>query len=214
MASPSDDRETVEERPDVDPWHTRRRVVPVHSERFPELVTDARELYDRITGSNPPDDAVDAAIAHLRAANELLRPYEVPEFDAPAGKLDFADGRGQPLLLPLQFEVMTTDDVRARVRFPRAYLGGNTAAHGGTLPLLFDEVLGHLSNSGARPVARTAYLHVNYRKITPIDTDLVIEAHLEREEGRKRWVSGRLLHGDTLLSDAEGLFVVLLPGQP
>jgi acyl-coenzyme A thioesterase PaaI-like protein len=100
------------------------------------------------------------------------------------------------------------------VVFRRLHLGGGGAAHGGTLPLLFDEVLGRLSNSGDRPTARTAYLKVNYRHITPLNTELDVEGRLERQDGRKRWITGRLAHGDTLLADAEGLFVQLRPGQP
>ena len=34
------------------------------------------------------------------------------------------------------------------------------------------------------------------------------------EQGRKRLLRGTLRHGDTLCAEVEGLFVVLLPGQP
>ena len=104
--------------------------------------------------------------------------------------------------------------MRGRVVFTRIYLGGNGAAHGGTVPLLFDEVLGRLNSSGGRSVGRTAYLHVNYRHITPIGRELELEATLDRIEGRKRFITGRLRDGDTVVADAEGLFVELLPGQP
>jgi acyl-CoA thioesterase FadM len=61
---------------------------------------------------------------------------------------------------------------------------------------------------------RTAYLHVNYRKIVPIDKDLQVDARIDRSEGRKIFVTGRLFDGDALLCDAEALFVKLNPGQP
>ena len=81
------------------------------------------------------------------------------------------------------------------------------------MPLLFDDVLGRLSNSSGGPPARTAYLHVNFRRITPIGPELQVEATFDREEGRKRYLSGRLTKDGVLLADAEGLFVVLEPGQ-
>ena len=71
-----------------------------------------------------------------------------------------------------------------------------------------------MSNSAGRPRARTAHLEVNYRKITPIGPELTVEASVDGEEGRKRYASGRLLHGEELLADASGIFVRLLPGQP
>ena len=67
---------------------------------------------------------------------------------------------------------------------------------------------------GSRPPARTAYLHVNYRNITPIERELQLTARFDREEGRKRFLSGELRDGDTLCADVEGLFVALRPGQP
>ena len=197
-----------------DPWFTRRREVPSHSPHFLELVNAARAVQDSITGSNPPDDVVLAAVRLLEDVRALLDPWQVPERDAPAGKLRDAPGRAQPVLLPFEIDEETSDSVRGRVRFSRAHLGGNGAAHGGTVPLLFDEVLGRLANSAGRQVARTAYLKVDYRNVTPIDVDLEIEAHVNSEHGRKRLVTGSLRQDDQVLAEAEGLFVILRPGQP
>jgi acyl-coenzyme A thioesterase PaaI-like protein len=103
---------------------------------------------------------------------------------------------------------------RGHVYFGRFYLGGNGAVHGGAIPLAFDELMGRLANTGGRSPSRTAYLHVNYRNITPIETPLAIEARFEAEEGRKRTLTGVIRDGDTVCADAEGLFVALRPGQP
>ena len=62
--------------------------------------------------------------------------------------------------------------------------------------------------------ARTAYLTVNYRAITPVDVELQLTGSIDRSEGRKTWATGRLHDGDRLVADAEGLFVKLRPGQP
>jgi acyl-CoA thioesterase FadM len=55
---------------------------------------------------------------------------------------------------------------------------------------------------------------VNYRKIAPIDRELQVEAGIERLQGRKIFVIGRLLDGEDVLCEAEALFVMLKPGQP
>src|SRR5690606_13965892 len=150
-----------------------------------------------------PDDQR-AAEEAVRAASDVLRRWPVDEREAPAGKRRDLPGRGHPLLLPLVVDEETPEALHGRVTFTRAYLGGNGAAHGGTPPLRFDEVLGRMVNAWGRPAARTAYLHVNYRAITPIGPELRVEATFDGEEGRKRWLSGRLYHGDVLLADAEG----------
>ena len=81
------------------------------------------------------------------------------------------------------------------------------------LSLIFDEMLGRLANTG-RTRSRTAYLHVNYRNITPIGPELRVEAPVDRVEGRKRFLTGAIYHDGTLTAAAEGLFVELRPGQP
>ena len=63
-------------------------------------------------------------------------------------------------------------------------------------------------------MARTAFLKVNFRKVTPLDVELFFEATSDRIEGRKRWGSARLLDAaGNVLADCEGLFLQLLPGQ-
>jgi hypothetical protein len=61
---------------------------------------------------------------------------------------------------------------------------------------------------------RTAYLTINYRNIVPIEKELRFDAGVDRVDGRKIFVSGRLTDGDTLLTEADALFVKLKPGQP
>jgi acyl-coenzyme A thioesterase PaaI-like protein len=114
---------------------------------------------------------------------------------------------------PIHVDEMASDRASGHVTFGRFYLGGNGAVHGGAIPLVFDELMGRLANTG-RPPSGTAYLHVNYRKITPIETRLTIEARFASEEGRKRILRGVIRHGDRVCADAEGLFVALRPGQP
>ena len=92
--------------------------------------------------------------------------------------------------------------------------GGNGAAHGGTLPLLFDDLFGMVIHANGRPIARTGYLHVNYRKITPIETELVVDGWVDRVEGRKAFCKAELRDLDgNLLADSEALMIQLLPGQ-
>ena len=81
--------------------------------------------------------------------------------------------------------------------------------------MLFDTVLGLTSSilTGG-PYQRTAYLKVDYRRIVPIEKELQFDAGVDRVEGRKIFVSGRLHDGDTLLTEADALFVWLKSDQP
>jgi acyl-CoA thioesterase FadM len=68
---------------------------------------------------------------------------------------------------------------------------------------MFDELLGFAQLSPGF----TAYLHINYRKPTPLDVPLTLCAWADRVDGRKRIMRGECYSGETLLTDAEGLFI-------
>jgi acyl-coenzyme A thioesterase PaaI-like protein len=162
----------------------------------------------------PDADLVSDVTKHLVHAAELLESVERDEWHRLSGSLEDVPGRGSALIPVLADVESDPVSLRGRVRFRRFHLGANGAAHGGTIPLLFDDVLGRFANAYGRALSRTAYLHVNYWNITPVGRDLTIEVSFEREDGRKRYVTGVLRDGDTICADAEGLFVELRAGQP
>jgi acyl-coenzyme A thioesterase PaaI-like protein len=110
------------------------------------------------------------------------------------------------------------DGVELSVQFSRFSVGGNYAVHGGVLPLLFDSVFGMVIHAAGRPISRTAFLHVDYRNVTPIDTPLTARGWVREAEGRKAFVNAELRDSSNpdanLLAEANGLMIRLLPGQP
>ena len=63
-----------------------------------------------------------------------------------------------------------------------------------------------------RPISRTAYLHVDYRKVTPIDEPLISRGRIDRIDGRKAFITATMTDSDgTVLSEANGLMIKLLP---
>lgn len=202
--------------PQGSPWEASPAVEPGPAPGGPgfgDMIETLRALQDTIAGAAPPPELVEEATRTLRDLSAALASHAVPEREQITGHRTDLPGRGQtmaPAFLPDEWD---DSRVSGRVTFGRHYLGGNGAVHGGAIPLLFDEVLGRLSNSG-RPVARTAYLHVNFRRITPVGVELRLDAKFEREEGRKRVLTAALYDGDHVTADAEGLFIALRPGQP
>jgi acyl-coenzyme A thioesterase PaaI-like protein len=201
--------------PDPDPWQRRRPDPNAGGPEFGHLVSALRRLQDVAVQINGPGDALGRAAEEIDQLAASLEKWQVDEWERCAGRRPDLPGRGHPLLLPHTIDERTDTSVRGRVVFTPYYLGGNNAAHGGTLPLLFDEVLGMLVNAtGPPPPSRTAYLTVHYRAVTPIDVELRLEATVDRQEGRKTWASGRLYDGERLVSEADGLFVKLRSGMP
>lgn len=163
----------------------------------------------------PADDRLVAKLDEtLETWNKRLAPAAVGEGERMFGRAMRAHGRGQTMAPKIVYEHVDATGAEGTVRFGNYFLGRNGAAHGGAIPLMFDEILGRLSNAGGRAVGRTAYLKTDYRAITPVDTELRVHAWLVSEEGRKRVLRAELRHGEVLCAEAEGLFIALRPGQP
>jgi acyl-coenzyme A thioesterase PaaI-like protein len=184
------------------------------------LADELRRIINRLAVVRPSTEelerAADAATVfadRLDALPQRTKSWEISE----AGLLprDFiayspVSGRNNPMAPPVRLHVLPGEDdsagkhrIGGEVTFGPAYEGPPGHVHGGWLAAMFDELLGFAQLSPGF----TAYLHVNYRKPTPLNTPLSLEAWVESIDGRKRIVRGECRAGDVLLTDAEGLFV-------
>lgn len=114
-------------------------------------------------------------------------------------------GLSNPLAPPLRLE-MLADRVVGTVVFGAAYEGPPGHVHGGYVAAAFDELLGMTQGLSGNP-GMTGRLTVHYRSPTPLNTELRLEAAIEKVSGRKILVTGRITAGDTLCAEAEGLFI-------
>jgi acyl-coenzyme A thioesterase PaaI-like protein len=182
---------------------------------YGRFVDAVRTLQDHARAADAPDDVIAEAADLVEKVSQLLAPYYADEWASPSGRRMDLPNRGNILAIPL--DVHTTDDGRiaGTAQFRRFHLGRNGAAHGGAVAQLFDGLLGYtaFTLSGSR-AQRTAYLHVDYRKIALVEKKLQVDARLDGVEGRKIFVSGRLLDDDAVIAEAHALFVKLRPGQP
>lgn len=189
-----------------------------HEHAAPELGTFAaalRRLQDLTVSTNPDPSLWTAAAGLIDNACALLDGHQVPETSVQAGRVLALPGLGHPLLPPWTLTTSGPDGVTMEGHFTRAHVGGNNAVHGGFIPLLYDWLLGMVvTRAGIRPT-RTAYLHVDYRSITPIDEPLTAHGSITNSKGRKVFITASMTSADgTLLSAASGLMVRLLPHQP
>ena len=184
------------------------------------LAEELRRIIARLAVVRPPAEqlerAAEAAAAFADQLGELperTRSWEIIE----AGLLprDFVafspvSGRSNPLSPPVQLRVVPGQDdaagkhrIEGEVTFGPQYEGPPGHVHGGWLAAMFDELLGFAQLSPGF----TAYLHVNYRKPTPLNTTLSLQAWVDSIEGRKRIVRGECFVDDVMVADAEGLFI-------
>lgn len=151
-------------------------------------------------------EALGARTAELAGA----RPF--PRYSAPVdGDLNtilpwsLISGPYNPLAAPV---AMSAADGKAvgTGRFGLAYEGPPDGVHGGVVAAVWDQVLAFACMIRGIP-GHTASLTTHYRAITPLHRELRFEAWVDRTDGRRVYAQGRCHAGDTLVSEAEGVFI-------
>lgn len=216
-ASASDDARDPHE---LDPDYDRHGGFPQFEPATPgpgfaRFLTSMRRAQDLAVSAAPDGDIWEQAADRADDLVQLLEPFEAAEGVGPANRVPSLPGAGSLLMPPWTVVKFDSESVVLEVRFSRYHVGGNHAVHGGVLPLLFDSVFGMVIHATGRPISRTAFLHVDYRKVTPVDAPLMARGWLADTEGRKAYVNAELRDAEeNLLAEANGLMVRLLPGQP
>ena len=143
--------------------------------------------------SDPGDPSADARLAYLTqspiigGANPIAPPMTLRR---PGAR---ADGSAM---------------VRATATLGAAYEGPPHGVHGGWVAALFDDVLGQAQRL-VRKAGVTASLRVRYRAITPLDEELLFEAWIHEDRGRRVVARATCHAGETLTADAEAIFLAV-----
>ncbi|HEX5256154.1 MAG TPA: PaaI family thioesterase [Mycobacterium sp.] len=184
-------------------------------EELGPFIAALRRLQD-LTVSTKPDPALwAAATTHLENACALLDGHQVPETEAVAGRVLSLPGLAHPLMPPWMVTESGPDGVRMAGHFTTSHIGGNRAVHGGMIPLFYDWLFGMVVTTADIRPTRTAYLHVDFRSITPIEQPLTAHGRIAAVDGRKIFIDATMIAADgALLSEANGMMVRLLPHQP
>lgn len=184
------------------------------------LAASMRLITERLVDTKAPDADLVAVADDLELMADRLGQFQNgrvrPEISeaslagieaSPSGHADFSPviGPANPLAAPMRVE-LEDDKVVGKVTFGHAYEGPPGHVHGGFIAAAFDDLLGSAQALSGNP-GMTGSLSVQYRAPTPLHRELRFEGTLDRVDGRKIYTSGRLLHGETLCAEAEGLFI-------
>ena len=182
------------------------------------LADAMRLVIERVVSSDAPEDELrTAADALERYAKQLQAHPRLKRMSGHAESANAGDvgaffdqspliGLANPLAPPITIRTSGEKTARATVTFGSAYEGPPGSVHGGFVAAAFDEVLGFVQSLSGKG-GFTGTLTVRYRKPTPLHTELVFEAEITRVEGRKIFTTGRLLAGDVLCAEGEGIFI-------
>jgi len=129
-----------------------------------------------------------------------LEPHDIFPYDPVLGIYS-------PLALPVEMEY--EDEVAiGRARFTTPYEGPPGCVHGAVIAGVFDQVF-NVANIMGGTAGPTASLSLRYRRPTPLNVDLRFEAWVAEVEGSRVTSRGRVLHGETVTVESEGVFKML-----
>ncbi len=193
--------------------HRRRPLEDTpHARAYIDMLAEVSAFHDALAQANPTPEQIEQLSNSVSQLRTMLEGQAVAEHERWYGRGQLNGLRTQVLMPPLTIEAVDDYELRAHTVAGEYFTGMNQALHGGVVSVLFDTAMGRLAMGTTMRVCRTAYLTTQYRSIAPIGERLDLRASLDSAEGRKRFISAQLWHGDTLCAEADALFVELREG--
>ena len=94
-----------------------------------------------------------------------------------------------------------------RVLFHIETQGAPGIVHGGAIASVMDEAMGGVAFLNHMP-AVTGNLTLNYHKPLPVETTMYMTTEIEKTEGKKIYIAGKMFDGDgVLFADSKGIFI-------
>lgn len=162
-----------------------------------------RRLAALVTGSDAPDEILDAAAGEVEALAELLAPHARPSRYQQSARLG-SPGAGflthpftglvNPCSPALRL-VPVGERMTGTVTWGTPFEGPPGFAHGGHISGAFDVLLTATAGMNGRG-GLTKSLAVRYRRPAPLGEELRYEADIEDSDGRTTVVKGRLSNGE------------------
>ncbi len=162
-----------------------------------ETLSQLADQAEAIAAEMQPHSSIRPIAAH----NKRFRPDDV-NWSAPYSPVV---GRCNPLSPPMQM-VLREEKAIGTVTFGDAYEGPPNCVHGGMVALAWDHVMA-LANMLINARGPTAWLHVEYKKPTPLYKPLRFEAWIDKLEGKKIFIKGACYANDEIVTEASGLFI-------
>jgi acyl-coenzyme A thioesterase PaaI-like protein len=163
----------------------------------------ATELAEQLEAGDPRQKDLEMATLPF-FADDHPRPAEGDqvEFDP----FSLGGGRLHPSSIGIEFHRDGAAAVTARCTVHGMFQGPPSRVHGGVVALIIDELMGVVNRVAGRR-AFTARLQVHLRAPTPVDVELTFRAWEHEVDGRKVVIRAEGRHGDTLVVDADALFI-------
>ncbi|MBA0126928.1 PaaI family thioesterase [Haloechinothrix sp. YIM 98757] len=181
-----------------------------------ELADRIRELVEASVWTDLPPGELGAVARDVAALAGKLRARTLPSAriletvgGVPSGSVnDPVEGAGNPVAPPLTAIRMGDGEMWASVRLGDAYQGAPGRAHGGWVSAVLDHAVGRAAAAAGTP-GMTVVLNVEYHRPTPLGVPLDVHARVAGSQGRKVYVTGRILHEEQATATVSATLVAV-----
>ena len=131
-----------------------------------------------------------------------LKPYDMSLYT-----YSFVSGKQQNYIDIQYYHDESLLKFYVRVLFHVETQGALGIVHGGAIASVMDEAMGGVAFLNHMP-AVTGNLTLNYHRPLPVETTMYMTATIEKTEGKKVYIAGKMFDGDgVLFAESEGIFV-------
>ena len=193
-------------------------VSPEESQQLKKVVEQLRQVMANTNTLIAPEEVLGSVQQKLDECLELMKPHSGQEERAMGYyDLDYGDnlnglqpyspfiGEYNPLAPPMDCRV-DGERLIGEMVLNELYEGPPNSVHGGVISGIYDQLLAMVGTLQGK-AGPTAYLHIEYKQVTPLYEKVRFEAWIDRIEDKKIFVKGQCIHNDKLLSEAEALFI-------
>jgi acyl-coenzyme A thioesterase PaaI-like protein len=197
----------------------------VDGEAIEALSAAARRAIEEVRTTRAPREVIEQARRRLEEAASILAPHAhqggFAQADLGGGVGLYGRSRDPMEIFPYspligrrnpvapQIELFVDGEVvRGRAVYRPVHCGPPNHVHGGIVAATMDELLGVVNVMNGLG-AMTGTLTIRYRAPTPLFEEIRLEGRPGGVEGRKVYAAGSMWHGDTLLAEAEGVFILI-----
>ncbi len=193
--------------PQTPEWKAKRRVadaVRLLNEMLVTSMPDTDEL-DHIAGQLEKTADLFSNCRRIYGRHNYAKAGEFADMGEAMHEIGPLGGRANPIAPPINMWV-EGERVLGKAKLGWAYEGPPGCVHGGFVAAIFDDFAGMAQVLGKQP-GMTGTLKVRYQRPTPLNTELDMEAWVDRVEGRKTIVRAEMRHDDVVTASCEALFI-------
>lgn len=186
-----------------------------------DIAEALRKLATEIIRMDANEEELQAYASQLKALEESMKAHGKVDNSELFRRMVNSEASADDVLMGHDFSILTGkstaigfpmevhvegDRVKGSAYVPLPFQGPPMRVHGGIVAAMFDVLLAQTQAIG-KVMGYTASLDISYKSATPLETELELEAWIEKIDGRKMFNAGEIRANGKVCATAKGLWI-------